>query len=171
MSWVMVAVGVGNAANQYQAGVTANRMAGIEAGQAEWLATLENDRAAKEAGLIRRAGQRQAGEAKTAFAASGVKVDEGSAAEVQGEIIQNSEADAFQALLDGGRRARGMQVEAVGIRQRGRLAKAAGTVNAANSLLATGSNYLKASGWRSNGPGYSDTQRPAPIVNRDYKGP
>lgn len=168
MSWVMVAVGVGNAANQYQAGVTANRMAGIEAGQAEWLATLENDRAAKEAGIIRRAGQNQAGEAKAAFAASGVKVDEGTAAEVQGQIIENSEADVFQALLEGGRRARGMQTEAAGIRSRGRLARSAGTVNAFTSLLSTGASAMKADGWRSNGPGFSGTQKAAPIVNRDF---
>lgn len=168
MSWVMVAVGGANAVGQVMGGINADRMAGVEAGQAEWLATLENDRAAREAGIIRRAGQAQAGEAKAAFAASGVKVDEGTAAEVQGQIIENSEADAFQALLEGGRRARGMQIEAAGIRARGRMARSAGAVNAYTSLLSTGAGAMQAGGWRSNGPGFSGTQTPAPVVNRDF---
>jgi hypothetical protein len=74
--------------------------------------------------------------------------------------------DAFQAILSGDRQARGMQLDAVTARTQGSMARTAGRISAATSLMSSAASGLKSSGWRSNGPGYANTQAPAPVEIR-----
>ncbi len=77
-----------NAFQQVQAGKYAKAQAGLAAAQADYQAQVEQDNALKTAEVIRRAGRKQVGQANAAFAGAGVKVGEGSAAEVERDITQ-----------------------------------------------------------------------------------
>lgn len=166
MSWVMVAVGASNAFNNVEAGKTAKGQASLQAQAMDYTAKIEQQNAVKTAELIRKAGRKQLGQATAAYAGAGVQVGEGSAAEVERSITEGVEHDAFQALLDGSRRARGLKTDASMTRIAGDVAQKAGYVNAAGSLLSSGYQGAKASGWRSAGPGWSGTQSPAPVETR-----
>ena len=131
MAYVNVAIGAMNVFNQVQGGRLAKGQADLQAQQAEYAAQVENANALKTAGIIRRNGDRQVGAANAAYAGAGVKVGEGSALETEGQIYQNTERDAYQALLDGGRRARGLQTDATLTRIDGSMKQSAAYVNAA----------------------------------------
>jgi hypothetical protein len=77
----------------------------------------------------------QVGAANAAYAGAGVKVGEGSAARREQEITQDYEHDAYQAILEGKRRARGLQTDAQMTRIDGSAWQTAGYVNAAGTLL------------------------------------
>lgn len=166
MSYVQVAVVGLNAWQQVQGGNTARAQANVQGDQLDYQARIEQENALKMAAIIRRAGQRQVGQARGALAASGQKVDEGSALEIQQQISHDAESDAFQALLEGSRKARGMQVDAATVRAGGKLAQSAGAVNAFGTILGGSNQALRANGWRTNGPGFSGGQQPAPIESR-----
>jgi hypothetical protein len=167
VSYVSVATSFTNAFNQIQAGRYAEKQAELMAGQQEYLAQVEQENALKTAEIIRRAGRRQVGQANAAYAASGVVVGEGSAGEVEGHIRQDVEHDAFQALLEGNRRGRGMQVGAAMLRLDGSMRATAGYVNAAGTALGGTYQGMRANGWRTAGPGFSGTQAPAPVETRE----
>lgn len=152
MSWVAVAVTGMNAFQQVQSGRMARSQAGLQASMAEYQAKIEQETALKTAEVIRKAGRRQVGQAAASFAGAGVKVGEGSAAEVERDITMAYEQDAFQALLDGGRRASGLQTDAKLTRASGDMQYAAGIVNAAGTVLQGVGQYQRASGWRTQGP-------------------
>jgi hypothetical protein len=165
-----VVVGVSTAASalmQISAGQDAKSAANINAAQADYQAKVEEGNAYRTAQLIRKAGRRATGAANAAYAGAGVVVGEGSAAATEQEIIRNTETDAFQTLLEGGRKARGLRTDATLSRISGDQAETAGYINAATTVLGAAAQYGQASGWRSKGPGYSGTQRDAPVVNRD----
>jgi hypothetical protein len=166
MSWVTVAVGVGSALNNLSAGRTANLQAGLQASQEDYQAKVEEQTALSTAQVIRRAGARQVGAANAAYAGAGVKVGEGSAERVEQEITQDYEHDAYQAILEGKRRARGLTTDAQMTRIGGRMAEQASYANAANSLLGSFAQGARSSGWRTKGPGFSGTQAPAPVEDR-----
>jgi len=159
-----------NAFQQVQAGKYAKAQAGLAAAQADYQAQVEQDNALKTAEVIRRAGRKQVGQANAAFAGAGVKVGEGSAAEVERDITQGYEHDAFQALLEGGRRARGLQTDAELTRIDGSMRETAGYVNAVGTVLGGTYGALRASGWRTAGPGFSGGQAPAPVVDKSWRG-
>jgi hypothetical protein len=152
--------------SQIQQGKNANTLAGAQAGLLDYQAQVERQAAMQEATNIREDARSVQGSARTAYAASGVKVDTGTAAMVDEKIIRESEQDAFMAILEGNRRARGMNTAASTERIQGRQAQRAGYVNAAGTLLGGSWNYAKASGWRSKGAGFSGTQAPAPVESR-----
>lgn len=160
MSWVAVAVGGMNALNQMQQGRMAAGAADMQAGQAERQAKVERETALKTAALIRRGGARQVGAATAAYAGAGVKVGEGSAGEVERQITQDYEHDAFQAILDGDRRGRGLETDATLTRIDGSMRQTAGMVSAAGTLLSTG--YQAYNKWQtlpSKGDGLSQGDR------------
>lgn len=165
MSFVMVGV---SAFSQIQQGRDAKAVADMNAGQSDYQAQVEDQNALKTAQLIRRQGRRVQGAANASYAAAGVQVGQGSAAAVEAEIITDTEHDAYQALLEGGRRARGLRTEATLGRIGGKMAETAGYVNAANTALSGAYSGMKSNGWRSQGEGFSGTQKPAPVVNRDF---
>lgn len=166
MAWIQTVIGASSAFNQILGGKYANAQAQMQADQMEYQAKLEEQSALQTAAVIRRAGQRQVGAANAAYAVAGVKVGEGSALETERQITTDVEHDAFQAILDGGRRARGLQTSAQLSRIDGRMKQTAGYVNAASSMLNSGYNAIKSNGWRTNGPGFSGTQPPAPVQDR-----
>lgn len=166
MAWVMVAVTGMNAFGQVMQGRTANAQAQLQAQVSDYQAKVEEQNALETAKIIRRAGQRQVGEANAAYAAAGVKVGEGSAGEVERDITQGYEHDAYQAILEGSRRASGLRTDATLTRINGRMAQTAGVVNAVGTVLSGGYGALKASGWRTAGPGFSGQQAPAPVETR-----
>jgi hypothetical protein len=166
VSYVTVATSFTNALNQINASQYAKGQAELKAGQMEYLSQVEQDNALKTAEIIRRAGRRQVGQANAAYAASGVVVGEGSAGETEAQIRQDVEHDAFQALLEGNRRGRGLQVGASMSRADGAAQAAAGYVNAAGTALGGVYQGMRANGWRTAGPGFSGTQAPAPVETR-----
>jgi len=171
MSWIAVAVGVSGAYSSIQQGNAAQRGADMQADAESYQAKVEQQSALQTAGIIRRAGQRQVAQANAAYAGAGVKIGEGSAGRVEQQITQDYEHDAYQAILEGNRRARGLQVNATATRLSGDMAQTAANVNALNSVLSSGLSGLSNSGWRSKGPGFSGTQAPAPVEDRSiYSG-
>lgn len=90
----------------------------------------EADARKAQAANIRKLAKAQRGEAKTSLAASGVKLGDGTALEVDKSIVQNSEEDALSAILSGNR-----------------IVASAG--READSLLKAGSNARKNANWKS----------------------
>lgn len=164
MAFVTVAI---NALGQIQQGRYANSQAQLQAQSEEFQAHVEEQTALQTAGVIRRAGRRTVGAANAAYAGAGVVVGEGSAGEVERDITQGYEHDAYQAILEGKRRSLGLTTDATLTRIAGSQAQTAGMVNAVGSALQGGYKALKASGWRTGGgPGFAGTQAPAPVETR-----
>lgn len=129
----------------------------------------EQDAANAQADQIRKAARRQRAAAEASFAAGGVDVGVGSAIAVDNEIARGGEFDALNAIITGGRGADSLTQEAVAYGKQARNAKMAGYGQAASSLMSAGAGAMKASGWRSNGPGFSGTQTAAPISDRSIR--
>lgn len=129
----------------------------------------EQDAAAAQADQIRKAARRQRAAAEASFAAGGVDVGVGSAIAVDNEIARGGEFDALNAIITGGRGADSLTQEAIAYGKQASNAKMAGYGQAASSLLSAGAGAMKASGWRSNGPGLSGTQPAAPISDRSIR--
>ena len=122
------------------------------------------DAAQAQADQIREAAKRQRAAARASLAASGVSVDEGTALKIDQQIARGGEYDALQAILSGDRGASSATAEAVAYGKYAKASKQAGVASAANTVLSAGASMGSASGWRSNGPGFSGTQAPAPVV-------
>ena len=167
MSFVAVAVTGFNAISQIQAGRFANQQAGVQAQWSEFQADVEKQNALETARVIRRAGHRQQAAANAGYAAAGVQVGQGSADDVEREIGANTEHDTYQALLEGSRRGSGLQTQASFTRIQGSMAQTAGMVNAAGTALGGTYSAMRANGWRTAGPGFSGTQAPAPLEDRN----
>ena len=134
MSYVLVAAGVFAGADvavgvsksrQLRADATAKQMA------VNYQATQEEQASQQQADIIRRAGAYSQARATTAYAASGVQVDSGSAAVVNDQIETNTAHDAFTAILNGTKRADQL-------RAGGTIDIAAGRVAADSALLSAG---------------------------------
>ncbi len=153
-------------AGTLQQGRAQQRGANEDAALMEYQARVEQDNALADAKAIRRAGEKARGETLSGIVAAGVKVGEGSALDAERQVLQDTETDAAMAILNGERAARGLTNQAERTRRAGRDARSASYLAAAGSLLSAGSQGLRASGFRSNGPGWSGTQAPAPVETR-----
>jgi hypothetical protein len=160
---VLAAAAGTQAMSQIQQGRSVRDAANLEADQLEWQAGQTRLDAQADARLVRRQGERARGETVVAIAGSGVKLGEGSAQMAESEVVSNAYADEYMAILNGERRARGMEMEASSRRRAGRDARRASNVAAFTTLLSAGAQGMSAAGWRSNGPGFSGTQAPAPV--------
>lgn len=117
----------------------------------EALAILEakQERSAAEiyAERIRRQRRAAQGEAKAALAAAGVRVDSGTALDIDAEIAADSAMDAYLTILGGvnnaGRITRQSRINTRAANQQA----AAGYLNAAGSLLSGASNLIN-TGWK-----------------------
>jgi hypothetical protein len=118
-----------------------------QAQQAANEGAYKQDAAKAQAEKIRRMGAAQKGEAKAALAASGVKLGEGTALEVDKNITRNSEEDALNALLGGNRGSQASMDESSMLMRAGSNAKKTGNMNAAGTVLSTAGSL--ASGWKS----------------------
>ena len=145
--------------------------------------TAEGDAYALEAGArmdrldgesnarrVRRAGIEARGAAVSGAAAAGVKIGEGSALDVERQVMEDYSADEYFALLNGNQRADQRQTEAKLRRLAGRDAKRAGQTQAATTLLGSGVAGARASGWGQRGPGFSGWQAAAPVEDRGITG-
>lgn len=155
---------------QLQQGRAAQRQANEDAARMEYQALVEQDSALAQAQQIRRQGESSRGQTLAAVAASGVKIGQGSALDAERQVMTDAETDAYLAILNGDRAARGLRSDAAATRRAGRDARNASQIGAVTSLLSAGAQGMRASGWRSRGPGYSGTQAPAPVVDLSWKG-
>lgn len=165
---MLVTAGV-QAVGQIQQGKAAQRQANAAAAEDEYQAAIERSNAQAEAANIRRAGARQRGDTLSSIAAAGVKIGEGSALDAERQVMEEAARDEYMTILTGERRSSAFQREAEARRQAGRDARRSANIGAFTSLLSAGSSYAKASGWRSNGPGFSGTQAPAPVEDRSTR--
>jgi hypothetical protein len=128
---------LGQIGQGYAARRSADAQAQMAADQAAELRQEGIDRAA----AIRKAAGKVRSSATAAYAASGVRVGEGTPATVDASIIADSEADAYAAILTGRRRATAAEIEARGLRDAGRNAQRAAFMEAGNTLLGGAASY------------------------------
>lgn len=134
---------------QAQQGAAQKKAANAPAQQVLNDGAYRADAAKQQAEKIRKAGAAQQGEAKASLAASGVKLGEGTALEVQKTIDTNVEEDALSALLSGKRITDSSQQEA-------KLLGKAGDNAVTNSVFGAGATMLKA-GWKTTAIGRETT--------------
>lgn len=156
-------------AGQLKQGKAAQRQANEDAARMEYQALAEQDAALARAEQIRRQGVSMRGQTVAGAAASGVKIGEGSALDAERQVMEDTEADAYLAILGGKNAAEGLRADAAASRRAGRDARRASKVAAFSTLLSAGSQGMQASGWRSRGPGFSGTQAPAPVETRTVR--
>lgn len=94
-----------------------------------------------EAGKIRQNAESGRGAAVAAMAASGVKVGEGSALEVERKILTVGEEDAMMTLLNAERQARSIRTEGRMAKDAGYDAQRAGFLGAAGTVLGGAAKY------------------------------
>ncbi len=155
--------------SQISAGRTAEANARLEAADMDYQAAMERDNAALMARTYRREGRAVRGQVLAAVAASGVKIGEGSALDAERDVMTDSETDAELAILRGEQTGRGLNTRATLTRMAGRQARRAANLQAFNTLLSAGAQGMKASGWRANGPGWSNQQAPAPVIDKSTR--
>ena len=159
MSFLNLAIGGMSALNQYQQGRANNATAQAQAQSLDYQAQQEQQAALQQAAVIRRAARYTEASATTAFAGAGVKVGEGSAAEVSQQIYTDSEHDAMTAILTGTKRGNALRTQGAFARAQGALAAKQGAIGAAGTLLMAGASGYK--GW------VTGTQAPAPVETRN----
>lgn len=142
--------------------VEQGKIAAADAGYAQ-------DAAQAQADQIREAARRQRAAAKAALSASGVSVNEGTPIKIDQEIARGGEYDALQAILSGDRGASTSMKEATAYGKYASSTRSAGYAQGAATLIQSGASIGKSSGWRSQGPGFSGTQAPAPVVDRSIR--
>ena len=161
MSWISIGASAVTAFGQIQAGQAAKTRGGLEGQQLDYQAGVEHDNGIEHARLIRRQQRQIVGSADAAAAASGVVVGQGSAGEVDRQLYQDTEHDAYQAILAGDRKQREAQVKAVGARTGGAMAAANANLAAVGTVLGGAYQGLRGSGWKSGGAwdpaGYNGT--------------
>lgn len=149
VTMTLAAVSAGSQVGQARG---AKSQAYAEAGQMDYQAALDRDNAALEAGMIRRAGERERGQTLAGIVASGVKIGEGSALDAEREVMENAAEDEYLTILQGERSARALELSARQRRAAGRAAKRAGYIGAATSLLSAGANgFGSFKGWDAGG--------------------
>lgn len=166
MSIVALSAGAVTAAGQMQ---SANAQADAQVAQGKAIAEQagqQQDAANAQADRIRTAAKRQAAEAAAAFSASGVSVDAGTPLKVEQQIQQGGASDALMTILSAERSGATSMRESAALGASAKATRSAGRTQAFGTLMSSAASAASASGWRSNGPGFSGTQAPAPIVNR-----
>ena len=143
IAMMTVASSVVSAGASIIGGMQQKEAADTQAQIAENSAAYEADAAKAHAEKIRKAGLAQRGEAKAALAASGVKLGEGTALEVDKSIAKNAEQDALSAILSGDRALKSGEDQASMLRASGNAAQTAGFIGAAGSVLSAGASYAK----------------------------
>lgn len=143
-------------------GFQAKADAGAQAHQMELDADVEQQQAVDRAALIKKAGDRTRGNARAAYGASGVDVNEGSPVHIDQQIGQDVNHDAWSELLTGQTAANRTRAQAEMVRRGGKAFQRNAEGQAAGSLLASGASL-----YRSN---WSTAPRPeqygAPISSR-----
>lgn len=139
--FVMAAATVVGGMRKMNAEKTANREA---ADSLDYQAAVDRDNALAEAQNIRRVGRRNVGTTLANIAASGVKIGQGSAADAERQVLQDTETDASMAILNGERAARGLNSQAFTRRRAANEAGMTAAINIGTSLLSRGSSFMAA---------------------------
>lgn len=134
---LMIGTGV-SVLGQVQQGQQQSEYYKAQARQSELNAATARVDAQAQAEKIRRLGRRQVGETNAQLAASGVKLGDGTPLELTRETIQQSEQDAFAAIMTGDRGYAQNMNEASSLRTAGKNA-------VTNSVLSSAGSV--ASGW------------------------
>lgn len=134
-----------------QAGKQANQNAKAQAEQSQLDADAVASSSVVQADRIRRLARNQASEANAALAASGVEVGEGTAININEEIIGNAEEDAVLTIFNGENQKKRGYADATNMRLAGSQAKSSANMQAAASVLSTGGQI--ASGWKASASG------------------
>lgn len=137
---MLASAAVGTVGTIYS-GIQQAEAADNQAQIAENNAAYEADANKQQAEKIRRMARAQRGEANAALAASGVKLGEGTALEVQKDITKRSEEDALSALLSGSRAIKSGNDQADMLRASGSSALTGSLISAGTSVLSAGANY------------------------------
>jgi hypothetical protein len=124
--------------------------ANTQAMSLDYQAGQEEEAAMQQADIIRRARDYSVARADAAYAASGVKVGVGSAAEVDRHILNDATHDVYAEILNGQKRANQLRANA-------KIAAAGGQAQAAQAIgqgtaSALQSGYQAYSGWQSKNP-------------------
>jgi len=139
-----------------QAGIEQGKTLAAQAGQ-------ELDAANAEAQARRDAARYRQGEATAALAASGVSVADGTPLVIAQDIWKQSESDALNTIINGGRRSSYLEKQGVAAAKAAKDQAQATRIQTVSSIMQMGANAATAGGWRSAGPGFSGTQAPAPV--------
>jgi len=146
MAWVAVAAAAVSALGSIKQGQSAQTAANYNAAQTRADADATTAAAKVQAQKIRQQGARQASQATSAFGASGVETDTGTALRVTSGIAGDAEQDAYTTILNGVNNANRMRAQAQADVIGGQQAKQAGMISGGSSLLNSGSQYY--SGWK-----------------------
>lgn len=130
-----------------QAGKQQEAWGNYQAKQAEADANAERGAGQVEAERIRKLGKRQKAEADAGFAGSGIAINEGTPLDINRDITQGAEQDAFMAIVGGNDRGARLDADAMGARIGAKNAKRAGYLGAAATVLQGAATV--ASGWKS----------------------
>jgi hypothetical protein len=122
------------------------KMYNAQAQQVANQAAYRKDATKAQAEKIRRAGVAQRSQTQAALAASGVNINEGTALELQKDVIRNSEEDALMTLLSGERAQQSGDMEAGLLMQAGENASKNAKYGMASTVLSTAGSV--ASGWK-----------------------
>lgn len=150
MSYVMVAVGAAGVISAWGQGQAAKGQAAAQGTLADAQAKIEEDNGIEMAKLIRKAGRKAMGQSTAGYAAAGVKVDSGSAADVHNEQLQGVEHDAAQAILEGKYRGIGLRTDAAMGMNAARASANSGVASALGNAAMYG--YAGYRGWKTAQP-------------------
>lgn len=153
---------VWNAVQTHRAGKKQEQQANFNAAIAEEQAEDAVARGKQEEDRYRAGVRANVGTARTAFAAQGVDVGSGSAADVQGDIAYLGELDALQLRNNAAREAWGYRVEARNYVDQGKNARSNARNQIIGSALGTGASVLQSNmlGNRSGGSSRSSSVGP-----------
>ena len=144
---ITIAAAAYGAYSSYQSGQQAKLNSEAQSDQAQADANTEKSAAVVQAERIRKLARIQASQATASLAASGVDVGEGSAININEEIIGNAEEDAALTIFGGGNRAQRLNTDASNYRLVGSQAQSSANGQAASTVLSGGSSAY--SNWKS----------------------
>lgn len=123
-------------------GKSAQEAAEFNARMLEARATDAIERGEFQAARVRVASKGAVSGQRASYAAQGVQVDTGSAADVSADTIDQAEQDIHQTKINAWRESWGLKTQAEGERQQGAYARMAGEQGAANTMLVGGLRVL-----------------------------
>lgn len=146
LTYAAVAAAAYGAYSTYQSGQQTKLNAEAQGDQAEADARTEKSAAVVQAERIRKMARIQAGQATAGLAAAGVDTGEGSAININEEIIGGGEEDAALTIFGGKNKAQRLDTDAGNYKMAGKQAASAATGQATASLISSGSQAY--SGWK-----------------------
>ena len=144
--YAMMAATAVSALGSVAQGAAAQEQANAQAQEALNQGAYAKDAAKAHAENIRKAGRAQVGETRASLAASGVKLGEGTALELEKDVAQRVEEDALSAQLSGKRAGDSAERQAALLGKAGDNAMTNSYFSAASTVLAGGSSIAK--GWK-----------------------